>query len=458
MISEREKGLYQIHLLVLTAGILVVFVVCYAALNFLRNISPAPDAYLKLAIVTAGALIAEGVNRPSAMRVSPGRRADRLSRSVTQRQWIWAIAALGFFMALSRDPRISRGFVVGFSAAMLPALFIGNRFGYRMLVNFLTRRSPHWRLRTMIVGPKGWHDTVDVAVRAMDDAFDIKPPLLIQPGDSLDSLCEQVSKHEIDLLVIPARIIPDTTVMDLLNLGDRQGFRCWVPLELSRRYGRRFDLQRIGGIDVLTPPAVPLANTFNRLTKRVFDIGFSVGVITTLLLPLMGFVCLIQRRYSRGPLFFKQDRVGENGKIFQVIKFRTMHIDNADEAKQACKGDARIYPFGDLLRKLSLDEFPQFLNVLRGEMSVVGPRPHMTSHERDFEAFFERYGMRRHVKPGVTGLAQVCGYRGEVQTRRDIRGRARYDLIYVKSWSILLDWVVVFRTAWQVIRPHRNAY
>jgi lipopolysaccharide/colanic/teichoic acid biosynthesis glycosyltransferase len=192
--------------------------------------------------------------------------------------------------------------------------------------------------------------------------------------------------------------------------------------------------------------------------KRVFDIVVSLAVITTVLLPLMVVVACIHRRYARGPLFFRQDRLGENGKVFEVIKFRTMKVNNDCEDRQASSADPRIFRGGGRLRKLSIDEFPQFLNVLRGDMSVVGPRPHLEIHERRFEQFYERYGMRRFVKPGVTGLAQIRGYRGEVKNPKDIRGRGRYDLIYVRNWSLALDFKIVLLTAMQVVRPHDNAY
>jgi lipopolysaccharide/colanic/teichoic acid biosynthesis glycosyltransferase len=150
--------------------------------------------------------------------------------------------------------------------------------------------------------------------------------------------------------------------------------------------------------------------------------------------------------------------MGENGKSFEVVKFRTMNVNNDNEARQATKADPRIFKGGAMLRKLSLDEFPQFLNVFRGEMSVVGPRPHLACHEREFEQFYERYGMRRLVKPGLTGLAQIRGYRGEVRNSRDVRGRARCDLVYLWGWCMALDMRIIFLTAWQVVRPHHNAY
>jgi lipopolysaccharide/colanic/teichoic acid biosynthesis glycosyltransferase len=184
----------------------------------------------------------------------------------------------------------------------------------------------------------------------------------------------------------------------------------------------------------------------------------SALIIPPVVLPLMVVVWVIQKLNSPGPLFYRQPRVGENGKIFQILKFRTMHVENDDEARQAREGDERIYRGAGWLRRLSVDEFPQFLNVLRGEMSVVGPRPHMIAHEREFEKFHELYGSRRYVKPGVTGLAQVEGYRGEVKDAKDVRGRARYDLFYVKHWCLALDVRLALQTLGVLVNPPAKAY
>lgn len=147
-----------------------------------------------------------------------------------------------------------------------------------------------------------------------------------------------------------------------------------------------------------------------------------------------------------------------NGQPFKVFKFRTLNVENGNEAKQVTKTDDRIFKGGRFLRRSSLDELPQFFNVLLGDMSVVGPRPHMESHDLEFREFFERYGVRRYVKPGVTGLAQVKGYRGEVRHSRDLRNRARLDSFYVTHWDMLMDLKIVASTAASVVNPPRTAY
>jgi putative colanic acid biosynthesis UDP-glucose lipid carrier transferase len=203
----------------------------------------------------------------------------------------------------------------------------------------------------------------------------------------------------------------------------------------------------------------PLENPVNRFVKRTFDILFSLPVCI-LILPILWWVRLKQKKESPGPLFFRQLRAGKDGKPFQVLKIRTMHVRENDAAddRQAKVGDERVYKFGEWLRKTSLDELPQFINVLRGEMSVVGPRPHMLAHDSKFAELVEMYRSRFFVKPGITGLAQVNGFRGEIQDLEVLEKRIRYDIEYITHWSLWLDIVIVVKTAITVIKPQKSAY
>lgn len=459
MIRERKIGMDRIFVL---AGALLITVYCAVVyglvLLFQEGFDGSPGNYSALVLAGFLGLVAEGVSRPEEMRSFSGKGAARHIRSISQRQWLWFTVCVSLFMVITRDEHVSRIYVILITFSVIPISYSLNRWGYDGFVNLLVRRSPHWRLRAALVGPAQWLKEVGSQMSGVESVVEEVGVFQVDAWSSLEEIEHWLGERDLDVLVIPPRLLPDEWVIRLIGLAERKGFRCWLPLELSRRYGWRFNLQRLGDLDVLTPPTIPLSNTFNRMLKRGFDILVSLMVIPLVLAPLMILVRLIHWRFSPGPLFFRQERLGENGKIFEVIKFRTMHLANDDEARQASKGDPRIFKGGSLLRKLSLDEFPQFLNVLYGEMSVVGPRPHLEAHERQFEKFHERYGMRRFVKPGVTGLAQIRGYRGEILNPGDVRGRARYDIVYLSRWCIWLDLRIVFMTAWQVVFPHRNAY
>jgi len=459
MISQREKGIYFWFCLSQLALVGLLFGAFYQINDFIRvSWLAAPGAYLQLLSVMLLALGGEAAIRPDVMRVSAGRASRRVAMSTSRRQLLWLIAGFGIFLALSRDTSISRVFLVGISVLSYPLFYYTNRSGRRLLHRLFPSSRLNLKLRTLVLGSREWTASIQDRLQDFREHFETQEPLVCDAAGKPEELLASVAARNPDLLVFPSRELPYETVTQLLALGDRRGFRCWIPVEMSRQHGRRFEVQDLAGLSVLSPPSLPLALSYNRALKRGFDIAVSVAVIPAVVLPLMAVVAVIQRINSPGPLFFRQNRVGENGHIFEILKFRTMRVDNDDEARQASADDDRIYPGGGWLRRLSIDEFPQFINVLRGEMSVVGPRPHMMQHEREFEQFHELYGSRRYVKPGVTGLAQVEGYRGEVQGAKDVRGRARYDLFYVKHWCLGLDFRLAMQTVLHLIRPPAKAY
>ena len=219
------------------------------------------------------------------------------------------------------------------------------------------------------------------------------------------------------------------------------------------------DLKRelLDDLEVFTTYENPLENPWNKFLKRTFDIVFSIIFLipTALIFP---FVWLIMKIQSPGPLLFKQARTGIDGKTFNCYKFRSMHV-NADADKlQATKDDPRKYPFGNFMRKANIDELPQFINVLKGDMSIVGPRPHMLAHTEQYSELIEKYMVRHFVKPGVTGWAQVTGFRGETKELWQMEGRVKRDIWYIEHWSIWLDIRIIWMTLKTMFIHDKNAY
>jgi len=202
----------------------------------------------------------------------------------------------------------------------------------------------------------------------------------------------------------------------------------------------------------------PLEDPFGRLSKRCLDIVVASLAVVFILPFTTLVVAWLQWRYSRGPLVIRQLRSGLQNLPFGIYKYRTMHVQNSDPTRQATEGDLRIYPGGQWLRKFSIDELPQFINVLRGEMSIVGPRPHLIEHDEHFARGLVNYPVRANVKPGITGLAQVRGFRGETKTLADVVKRVESDIYYLENWSFLWDCWIILRTASQVIFPPRSAF
>jgi exopolysaccharide biosynthesis polyprenyl glycosylphosphotransferase len=243
-----------------------------------------------------------------------------------------------------------------------------------------------------------------------------------------------------------------------LALAESRGARLIFWDDLEQRFGARAWSAEVDGLNFVHFRKEPLESPLNRIAKRMFDL-LVAGVAVCLVLPwlcLLVWVC--HRWQSPGPLFFRQARTGLGGQRFEIFKFRTMHTGSESDTRQARQVDARIFPSGRWLRSSSLDEMPQFLNVLRGDMSVVGPRPHLPEHNCQWERLLSAYNVRSVVKPGLTGLAQVRGMRGEAKTDADIVRRIESDLEYIEQYSPLVDVVIVLQTAWQVLVPKSSAY
>ena len=222
-----------------------------------------------------------------------------------------------------------------------------------------------------------------------------------------------------------------------------------MGLDLHREY--------IDDIEVYSTHESPLDSPINRVVKWGFDILLSVVAlaVTVLLIPL---VWVMQKLQSPGPLLFKRERTGVDGKCFVCYKFRSMHVNKEADQLQATEDDPRKFPFGDFMRRTNLDEFPQFWNVIKGNMSVVGPRPHMLAHTKMYSKLIDKYMVRHFVKPGITGRAQVTGFRGETKELWQMEERVKRDIWYMEHWSIWLDIRIVWMTFKTLFKHDQNAY
>ena len=213
-----------------------------------------------------------------------------------------------------------------------------------------------------------------------------------------------------------------------------------------------------GLVPVLEFRSIPLDDSFNLALKRVFDVVFSILVIVFIMSWLTPILAMLIKLESSGPVFFKQKRNGYNYKSFNCFKFRSMVINKEADLIQVRKADDRVTGVGKFMRQTSIDELPQFFNVLIGDMSVVGPRPHMLSHTEMYANKVDKFMVRHFVKPGITGLAQVSGFRGEVESDSDIIGRVKFDIYYVENWSVLLDVKIIIKTTLKAIKGDEKAY
>jgi exopolysaccharide biosynthesis polyprenyl glycosylphosphotransferase len=214
----------------------------------------------------------------------------------------------------------------------------------------------------------------------------------------------------------------------------------------------------IGGLPVLQRYREPLKRLHKQVLKRIFDLMISSSVIVFVLSWLIPLVSLLIKLESKGPVFFKQLRSGRDNNSFMCIKFRSMRMNKLSDTIQATKDDKRVTKIGAILRKTSLDEFPQFLNVFMGDMSIVGPRPHMLHHTRQYSGQINHYMVRLYLKPGLTGWAQVNGYRGEIKNIELMKNRVEHDIWYMENWSLLFDIKIILLTLKNILKGEENAY
>lgn len=234
----------------------------------------------------------------------------------------------------------------------------------------------------------------------------------------------------------------------------------YIP-NLDHFGARRFSVNFIENFPVLIEHPEPLKLITNRILKRAFDVIFSLLVFVFVIPWLFPLIALAIKINSSGPIFFVQLRSGLENKVIKCIKFRTMYFDKSSQENrkvQASENDPRVTRVGAFLRKTNLDEFPQFINVLRGEMSVCGPRPHMLAHTREYSRIIDKYMVRHFIKPGITGLAQVNGYRGETKTNEEMEKRVEYDVLYLENWSLLLDVKIIVKTIFNMVSGEKKAY
>lgn len=264
-------------------------------------------------------------------------------------------------------------------------------------------------------------------------------------------------KNHVDELYCALPSAEDSAIVEMLQMSERNTIRFFIVPEVRRFVTRTLSFGMIGAIPLLSVREEPLQRWLARFVKRALDLFISGMVI--LFSPLWYFpIALAVKLSSPGPVLFKQKRTGFMGRDFDCLKFRTMKVNKDSDTKQAVRGDARITKVGAFLRKTSLDEFPQFFNVFKGDMSIVGPRPHMLKHTEDYSKLINKYMVRHFIKPGLTGWAQVNGYRGETKTLQQMEKRVEYDVWYIEHWNIFLDIKIIILTAFGVFKGDENAF
>ncbi|PKV75507.1 undecaprenyl-phosphate glucose phosphotransferase [Pontibacter ramchanderi] len=299
---------------------------------------------------------------------------------------------------------------------------------------------------------------LDYQIAGIFDDDSRRVPAYIKYLGSVNDSISYASDHKISELYCALPYSQSDKIETLLQEADHKMVRLRLVPDMKGNMQREFSIALLGYLPVLKPRQEPLENKANEVIKRAFDVLFSMLVILLLLSWLIPLMAIIIKLDSQGPVFFKQLRSGKNNKPFYCLKFRSMTINNYSDVTQASKEDIRVTKVGKFIRKTSIDELPQFINVFVGDMSVVGPRPHMLKHTTDYSQVINNYMVRHFLTPGITGWAQINGFRGETKETRSMLNRVQADLWYLEHWSILLDIKIIFLTICQILTKHDNVY
>jgi putative colanic acid biosynthesis UDP-glucose lipid carrier transferase len=390
---------------------------------------------------------------------------EHFTKRTSQVYLLWIIAML-FYLFFSREFRISRIFIISGMISFGMGLLC-NRFLYLGIKKYF--KNSHYLIKRVII--LGYNDTAkQLAKYFEEDGINTQLLGFIEDDKNVHELSHypiitdvskalQVAK-EFDVVEIFSTITPEQNkdIYELMYQSERECIRFKIVPNLSVFITRDVHIEYFGDLPILSLRSEPLDDVGNRIKKRALDIVVSFLVIVFILswlTPLLGLLILLE---SRGPIFFSQLRTGKNKKPFYCYKFRSMRINKDADIKQATQSDKRVTRIGKFIRRTSLDEFPQFLNVLKGNMSLVGPRPHMLKHTTDYSKVVDEYMIRQFLKPGITGWAQVNGYRGEITNPEQIQMRVNKDLWYLENWSLWLDIQILFLTVYQIFKGDKNAF
>jgi len=340
-----------------------------------------------------------------------------------------------------------------YSAIKLIYLFRKSGFNYKRVI-IIGGSEVANQLYTYFISD----DVLGIRVKGIfsdtDISFDVKDNIRKAGLDELESFALD---NEIDEIYYSMPLTYTQKIKSLVDFCDQNLIRFKIVPDFRGFLFKRVNIDFYDDVPVVTLRDEPLTDITNRFFKRIFDVFFSALVIIFVLTWLYPIIAILIKITSKGPVLFKQARSGVGNMEFMCYKFRSMNQSVDADTKQASKGDTRITKIGAFLRKSSLDEFPQFINVFMGDMSIVGPRPHMLLHTEEYSALINKYMVRQLVKPGITGAAQIKGYRGETKELRDMEGRVRLDVWYIENWSLSVDINIIFYTVWNIFKGDENA-
>jgi exopolysaccharide biosynthesis polyprenyl glycosylphosphotransferase len=465
MVTQRTEGFYRLFLL--CQIVIVALLFWFGVWVMVTFYSPSAELtwrrYSIYCSMLVLGMVLESLTRDGSKNYFLQNELLRQHR-LSLRQTIASTGALVLYLIAAKDAFISRIFFFNF----VPWLYVALLFSHYYLPPVLARTIFKHDEKTLLVGSlqkaaqlRDWLRRKDkIGLRTIglisDEKIDPSAggiPVLGSPNQLVKIIRER-GITQIILLEFPLT----ETNQNIIRVCDQLGIRLLIVSDLEEKLRHSVTHFEDDGFRFIGLREEPLENPLNRFFKRAIDLAIALPVVLFIFPILVVVVWVAQRFQSPGPLFHAQTRAGMQNRQFVIYKFRTMRPDHDELTRQARDQDERVYPLGRWFRKLSIDEVPQFWNVLRGDMSIVGPRPHLIEHNNQFSRLMENYHVRAFVKPGITGLAQVRGFRGEARNNSDIENRVACDIEYLENWHLSLECGIILRTFAQLIMPPRTAY
>ncbi|TDI78208.1 MAG: exopolysaccharide biosynthesis polyprenyl glycosylphosphotransferase [Bacteroidetes bacterium] len=370
--------------------------------------------------------------------------------------FLLVFAFFGFYSELGQAPLS----IIKYALQVILYITIAKLAIYYLLKKY--RVLLRGNLRRVVI--LGLNQKTDQLRKFFDDnpeyGYDLKQIFDLNGPDkaSMEECLDFIKNNNIDEIYSSVAELSNENLTKLTDFADNNLKILKFLPDNKEIYTKRLDFTYYGFLPILSMRKIPIEEPFNKFIKRGFDITLALLIILGILSWLTPLLGLIIKLETKGPVFFKQRRNGLDYKEFFCYKFRSMRPNPMANLHQVRKDDPRITRIGKVIRKTSIDELPQFINVLKGEMSVVGPRPHMVSHTHMYAERVDKFMVRHFIKPGITGLAQVSGYRGEVEDENHIINRVKYDIFYLENWSLILDLKIVSQTVYNTFRGEERAY
>jgi Undecaprenyl-phosphate glucose phosphotransferase len=388
---------------------------------------------------------------------------DRLAKNTIQ-TFLYHIFMVSVYIVVSEAFIIPRNYLLTFFSIFVAEVFLW-RFGIYFILGYLRKLGLNYR-NVVIIG----YNPFGLSLR---NYFEQNPELGYRFKGFFDnwpqrhasilgkfqrSIEDYLKRESIDEIYVCQSYLKHRYFRHLVRYTENNFLKIKLLPDIKGLVFDDLELEFYSNLPVISFRREPLQNELNAAVKRAFDVAFAFIILAGICSWLFPLIALLIKIDSRGPIFFIQKRSGRAGKDFHCLKFRTMVVNDEADTRQATKNDDRITKLGRLLRETNIDELPQFINVLLGDMSVVGPRPHMLKHTQEYSKTISNYMLRHLIKPGVTGLAQAKGYRGQTDDKHSMKNRVRIDILYIERWSFLLDIKVIWLTVQNMFRGQENAY